>query len=367
MGFLVNRISARIAQFRKNLVSLAKNFHDFFFQREQDGSALLDFHRKAKQDNFKSEFIIPASFIQKCTPISRWLNIRLLLIGFHVPIPYREFYQLQGRVSMTYQFAEINGVKYHYDLQGEGETLVLIHSGIANLQMWEEQLDEFCKQFQILRYDARGWGETPDPAGTNTDHDDLKELLKVLDIDRTHVLGLSYGGQIAIDFALAYPEMVINLIAVAPALGGFDFPKDAYIDSHLEKVKEATRVGDLDLASEIYARMWVDGPFRKAEEVDQDVRERAIVMIKHSLALVPECLGDGSILDPPAATRLGEIQAKTLLIFGDKDADKMKAVADSILANVPGVTFAEIKDVGHSPNMEKPERFNQIVLDFLLE
>lgn len=267
---------------------------------------------------------------------------------------------------MSYQFAEINGVRMHYAVQGQGEALVLIHAGIANLNMWDEQVTAFSAHFRTLRYDVRGWGETPDPAGDYTEHGDLAGLLDHLNIARAAVLGISNGGRIAMDFALAYPERISKLVVVAPGLGGFSYPEDKAMEALEEKHGQALKRGDIGLAAEYEARMWVDGPRRSPAQADPQVRQRALQMIRHTLQL-PQGEGVGSIVQPPAAGRLAEIKVPTLVLIGDQDAQSLFAVVDSLTAEIPDVRKAVMQDVAHLPNLEKPEQFNQIVLDFLLE
>lgn len=268
---------------------------------------------------------------------------------------------------MSYNFAEINGVRIHYDLQGDGEqTLVLIHAGIANLDIWDEQMPVFAERYKTLRYDVRGWGETPDPAGKYTDHSDLDALLEHLDIQQAAVLGNSNGGRIAIDFALSFPERMSKLILVAPALGGFDYPDDSFIEQHSAQHKVVLKAGDIELAAEIEALMWLDGPNRSPHQVDAKVRQRALALILHTLNL-PEGEGEGSIAQPPAAGRLKEISVPTLVIMGDQDVELLFPVADALENEIPNAKMVTMQGVAHLPSLEKPEQFNQIVLDFLLD
>jgi len=156
----------------------------------------------------------------------------------------------------------------HYDVQGEGEPLVLIHAAIANLNEWDAQMPAFARHFRVVRFDVRGFGETPDPAGKYTDHADLKALLYALGISHAHVLGNSNGGRIAMDFALTYPKIVAKLVMVAPGLPGYTPPNDKFAEEKLAKYEAALKAGDTDLAAEIIAQIWVDGPRRRPEQVD---------------------------------------------------------------------------------------------------
>lgn len=266
---------------------------------------------------------------------------------------------------MTYQFADINAVRMHYDVQGQGDkALVLIHAGIANLNIWDSQMAAFSPHVKTIRYDVRGWGETPDPAGKYTDHGDLETLLDYLKIEQAVVLGNSNGGRIAIDFALTYPQRVSKLIAVAPALGGFDYPSDAYEESQTKLQEDAIGDSDFELAAEIVAQMWFDGPHRKPDQMDAGTRSIALDLMRHTLEL-PEGVGEGSLAQPPAAGRLDEIKVPTLIIMGELDIDLMLPVGDALETGITGAHRINLSNAAHLPSLENPELFNQIVLDFI--
>lgn len=265
---------------------------------------------------------------------------------------------------MSYKFANINGVKMHYDVLGEGEPLLLIHAAIANLNMWDRQMPVFTKHYRVIRHDVRGFGETPDPAGKYTDYEDIHQLFKYLGVERAHLVGISNGGRIAMDFVLSYPHMVEKLVLVAPGLPGYKPPTDEFDEQMSAKYDQAIKDGEKDLAAEINAQVWVDGPGRKPIQVDPTFRQQALALIKHTVDLgIGE--GEGDIARPPAAERLGTIKAPTLLILGEEDLQSMHAIVDQIEKGIPNVTRVNMSGTAHLPPMEKAEQFNQIVLDFL--
>src|SRR5262245_57108437 len=112
-------------------------------------------------------------------------------------------------------FADIPGARLHYEVAGSGEPLVLIHGFTLDMRMWDDQFASLARHFQVVRYDLRGFGKSSMPTTEPYTHaDDLKALLDCLNIERAHVLGLSMGGSIAINFALNYPAMVDRLVLV---------------------------------------------------------------------------------------------------------------------------------------------------------
>lgn len=118
--------------------------------------------------------------------------------------------------------AEINGARIHYEVAGEGEPLVLVHAGIADSRMWDDQIGAFAGGYRAIRYDMRGFGQTEMVEGPFSHHEDLRGLLDSLGVGRTHTVGCSMGGGVVLDFALEYPERVGNLILVGSAVGGFN-------------------------------------------------------------------------------------------------------------------------------------------------
>lgn len=264
---------------------------------------------------------------------------------------------------MTYQFAEVNGTQLHYQVTGTGRPLVLIHAGIAHLGMWNNQVDAFAPHFQVIRYDVRGWGQSASPSGSFTHYDDLRGLLNHLEVDQAIILGISHGGKIAIDFALAYPPMVSVLVLVAPALSGYEFVDEATNQKDIA-IEEAYERGDISTCVELETQLWVDGPHRAPDQVDPGVRAQMLEMIDFTYRL-PDGEGDQQQLNPPAIDRLNEINVPTQIIIGDIDVPDMLIIADLLANNIAGAQKITLPGVAHMVNLEKSEEFNQIVLDFL--
>ncbi len=263
---------------------------------------------------------------------------------------------------MNTDFAEINGARFHYQLAGGGHPLVFVHAGIADGRMWNEQFHIFAQSHRVLRYDRRGFGQTPMISGPYSDHHDLYALLRFLDIERAHLVGCSQGAKTIVDFALEHPEMASALVLVAPALSGFAYtgtaPRQA---AQLDFAEEA---GDLELVNELELQVWVDGPHRSPDQVDRALRERVREMNRIALA-TPDNLGIEEPLEPPAAGRLGEVHAPALIITGDLDTPRTLAAADYLTTQIRGARQVHIDGVAHLPNMEKPAEFNHHVLGFL--
>ncbi len=265
-------------------------------------------------------------------------------------------------------FAQVYGTSLAYEVAGEGHPLVLIHGGLMDQSMWDDQFDVFAQQYRVVRFDLRGFGQSsiPAPGDQLSFHEDLFGLLTFLGIEKTYVLGLSMGGSTALDFTLAHPSMVDALVLVAPGMSGYNSSFSDAEETMGQQIELASNRGDYELATELETRMWVDGPDRKPEQVDPLVRKRVYEMNLRNY----QRLGDLQVpmpqrLDPPASERLDEVKVPTLLIIGDKDVRGMFPIIDLLAQGVPNARKVIMPGVAHVPNMEQPQEFNRIVLDFL--
>jgi len=264
-------------------------------------------------------------------------------------------------------FADVNGTRLYYEVAGTGHPLLLIHGGLVDRRLWDDQFNVFAQHYQVIRFDVRSFGDSA-PITAETPpyslEEDLYSLLKFLGIEKTYVLGLSMGGAIAINFTLMYPEMVDALIPVAMGLSGFE-PAEEDRASEAE-VYEAIRSGNVARAVELTLRFWTDGPMRTPEQVNPAVREKVRAMTTRNFERPEdENATPPRALEPPAISRLSEIHVPTLIIFGDQDVRDILKIADILEREIPGAKKVVIPGTAHHLNMEKPEEFNRIVLDFL--
>ena len=108
----------------------------------------------------------------------------------------------------------INGARVHYEREGAGPPVVFLHAGVADSRMWDPQVAEFAKHFDVIRPDQRGFGESDLPPVPWSPVADLVSLIDQLELEPAHVVGCSMGGALAIDFALNHPERILSLVLV---------------------------------------------------------------------------------------------------------------------------------------------------------
>ncbi len=252
-----------------------------------------------------------------------------------------------------------------HEIAGDGSPVLLIHEGICDSRMWDAQWQTFPRKHRTVRCDLRGYGRTPLPVERFSNAGDIVELLDRLTLGPAALVGVSVGGRIAVEVALARPDLVDRLVLVGAGLPGHDWSEGA--QRYFEEEESALERGDVEAAVEANLRMWVDGPRRAPEDVDPDVRRFVAEMQRHAFE-VQLPAGDEveeDLLVPDAASRLGEISVPTLVLVGGEEVADMHALADQLVAGITGARKAVIPGTAHVPSIERAEEFDRLVLGFL--
>lgn len=129
-------------------------------------------------------------------------------------------------MSIVTGFVEVDNSHLYYEVAGEGNPIVFINAGGLDCRMWDAQFETFAYQYQVIRYDVRGIGQSGTRTHLFSHINDLFKLLKFLDLERIILIGASFGGRLAINFTLLHPEFVSALIVVGPDLNGYKFSKN---------------------------------------------------------------------------------------------------------------------------------------------
>ena len=261
------------------------------------------------------------------------------------------------------QFTEINGVRLAYDVTGDGPPVVLLHAGIVDRGMWNDVVPLLADSFQVIRYDARSFGESSRASdGEFARWDDLFAVMDATGVDRAHLVGVSQGAETALDATLTNPERVDRLVVVGAGMRGWEF-RDALNDRWQSEVAAWER-GDIDEVAEISMGTWFDGPTRTAADVDPDVRRRAWQMQRHAIDLENDD-AQARAPEPPSSERLAEVTAPTLVAVGELDQPDMVEIAEKLAEEIPGAQHVVLPGVAHLPPMERPADFAALVRDFL--
>lgn len=248
---------------------------------------------------------------------------------------------------------------------GAGSPVVLLHEGIGDSRMWEPQWAAYAERFHVVRFDMRGFGQSPPAIGSFSLSGDLVELLDSLALGPAALIGMSLGGSVAMETTIARPDLVSRLVLVGSGLRGFEMNDET--KAGWEEEEAALERGDDDEAVEINLRMWVDGPSRSPDEVDPELRRKVGEMQRRAIDIWREAGEEGNheALVEDWGDRLGEISVPTLILVGELDRPEMREIAERLETEIPNSRRHVIAGTAHVPNMERADEFDRLVLEFL--
>lgn len=253
----------------------------------------------------------------------------------------------------------LDDVTIHYTLEGRAGAPVLLLSNSlgTSLAMWEPQMAAFTRHFRVLRYDTRGHGQSSVPPGPYSMEQlgrDMVGLLDALEIERVHLCGLSMGGITAMWLALHFPERLDRLVLCNTA--AWIGPSSNWTD----RAAAVERDGVAPIAAAVVGR-WLTPRFADAHPQQVDAL-RSMLSETPGAGYAANCL---AVRDSDLRLAVKHIVADTLVISGSFDLPT--PVADGeYLAGEIGRSRLVVLDAAHLSNQELPERFSQVVVDFLL-
>ena len=253
----------------------------------------------------------------------------------------------------------------YFEVKGNGAPVLFIHQGIADCRVWDRQWISFAPRYKLMRCDLAGFGRSPISKIPIAHARDVAAALDEAGVSGAAVVGGSLGGRVALELAVGRPDLVRALVLVAAALPGVDWSREVRSFGAAEDDAMASR--DLDAATELNLRMWVDGPHRTAAEVDPIVRAAVAEMQRRALE-VPSPHWDvleEEMLVPEIAERLGTLEAPTLVVVGEGDVDDFRRLATRLTDEIPGARLHTIPGAAHVPNLEQPLAFDAVALGFL--
>lgn len=262
-------------------------------------------------------------------------------------------------------FVQVDNARLYYETAGEGVPLVMIHAGVADSRQWNNEFAFFIRDYQVVRYDMRGYGKSEPVDGEFNHLDDLVTILSTLGIhEPVVIMGCSMGGGLAMDFALTHPSRVRALIMVGSAPSGLEL--DVPSPAKFAEAEKAFEAGDLDLVCEIETQIWFDGTGRTPEQVNQAMRKLLYEMNRQALAHEVKQLGKRLPNTPaPAFDRLSDLKIPVLVILGAHDNPYILAAADYMVERIPSARKVIVEDAAHLPNMDHPDEFQTHVASFL--
>ncbi|HKV11599.1 MAG TPA: alpha/beta fold hydrolase, partial [Thermoanaerobaculia bacterium] len=254
-------------------------------------------------------------------------------------------------------FVDVPGGKLWYEVRGQGSAMVFLHDGLLASETWDDQIPVFEKTFRTVRYDRRGYGRSEPAKAPYSDVDDLAAVFDALKIPRAILVGCSYGGSLAVDFALAHPDRVEGLVLTGPVVSGLPYSQHFNrrgIVNALPRFREGN--------TQKVVENWANDPY-----ITDAASTRARERIRELLTKNPGPVSGNLQPTPPArpaASRLGEIRKPALLLLGASDIPDVHAHAGALENGIERARRVVIPGAGHLVHMEKPELWNEIVLEF---
>jgi len=255
---------------------------------------------------------------------------------------------------------EIDGLQVAYEEAGLGPPLVLLHGFFCDRSLWRAQLDGLSDEFTVVAPDLPGCGDSSDPPEVfHMAHyaEFVISFIGRLEIERPHVLGLSFGSTLALEIYRQRPDLPATLVLASAYAGWAGSLPPEVVEQRLERTVRQTY-----LPPERWVRDWVPGLLTKSAPAELVEQVSAMVSAFHPVGAraMTRAVAETDLRDV-----LPRIQVPTLLIYGDKDVRSPLSVAEDLHAQIPESTLVVIPGVGHACNVEAAERFNDEVRTFL--
>jgi pimeloyl-ACP methyl ester carboxylesterase len=256
---------------------------------------------------------------------------------------------------------EVSGLRIGYEREGLGPPLVLLHGGFGfDSRSWRRQIDELSDEYTVVAWDAPGCGRSADPPPTFRlpDYADcLAGFIQALGLSQAHVLGLSFGGALALQLFDRYPALPRTLV-LAGAYAGWagSLPPDE-VDRRVARLAaDMRRRPEEWIPSYLPGLLTSAAPPEMLEEVKSlmsDVRPAANQAMLHAMA-------EADLRDV-----LPRIDVPTLLLYGEHDARSPVDLGRALQQGIHGSSLVILPDVGHLSSVEGAEQFNSEVRSFL--
>lgn len=236
------------------------------------------------------------------------------------------------------------------------DAVLLLHAGVADRRVWDPVVDPLAEAgYDVVRYDMRGYGRS---APATEPHSLVADALAVLDaagVGAAHFVGLSQGAATSVDAALAGPRRVRSLTLIAPGLSGYEWPR---LPGFADRMAAAEADDTHGLAIGI-ARLWA--PMSFAEGATECDAAAKIILDQAEQFMRDEM----EVEEPAAIGRLGEIEAPTLVVLGDRDVDPITDIGRILATGIPGAHSETLAGADHMLPMRVPQELIKLLLPHL--
>ncbi|MFC8142858.1 alpha/beta fold hydrolase [Streptomyces paradoxus] len=249
-----------------------------------------------------------------------------------------------------------DGGRLWAERNGTGSPVVLLHGAGMDSRLWDAIVPELARHHDVIRYDARGLGRSTPPDKPFSDVEDLRAVLDHFGLRQAALVGLSMGGESALDFALAHPERVAALALIGASVSGHDWPHSPELSAYATARRKRDTAALAELELTIWAAMGRAAPGGELiETMVASNAERRVVSEQHCV------VSAGRDAEP----HLGDIAAPTLVLHGDHDHPEIAVIAERLVTDIPGAYGETIPDADHYLPLRTPKRLTELLLSHL--
>jgi pimeloyl-ACP methyl ester carboxylesterase len=257
----------------------------------------------------------------------------------------------------------VNDTNLYCERAGAGDALVLVHGGGGDRRYWDEQFLDLAQEFDVIRYDLRGYGESDLPVEGNAyrHEDDLRGLLLALGVSKADIAGYSLGCQIVVDTYTLYPELFRSIIAVGPYVSGYSSPaSDSLFGGYAECAETFCNAG-----APAAAKGFVSIPAFNPAHIHSEARAKVQGICGDYCWWWANHDDPMQSVSPLGVEALADINVPLLSVTAEYDAGVCREVAELLKRDVPDNKRLDIAGATHFMLLEKPAEFNKGLVDFL--
>ncbi|UOQ69083.1 alpha/beta fold hydrolase [Hymenobacter volaticus] len=262
----------------------------------------------------------------------------------------------------------IPGAQLYYEEIGRGAPVVLLHGHSFDRRMWDPQVAALARHYRVIRYDMRGYGLSSVPVeGQQFLHaDDLYQLLQALHIPKAHLVGVSLGGFVAVDFMALHPENVLSVVSCSGSIYSRPGPEQPITE--VEVARRRTEITQLQArGTTAFKAQWLasllksSGPdsVRSAPLLRQMVQDWSMWQPLH---VEPRVLLGHSLVPQ---LRAHPVQVPLLLLAGARESVARQQDNQTLQQLVPGAQVAVVPNAGHVANLDNPNAFTHTIIYFI--
>lgn len=251
----------------------------------------------------------------------------------------------------------------YYETHGTGKPLILIPGFASGAWTWFCQTEELAKNFRVITFDPRGIGQSGNDAtnlSLETFVEDVVQILDDLKIEKVNVLGASFGGFVALEFALRFPERVGKLILACTTAGGKN-----HVRPDIEILRSFTRNPEFSLGEQI--RHFFRPAFTEKFNAEHAEIVEKVCVLREENDVSDETYSAQlqTAFSFDVEEKLGEINHETLVMTGDKDNLVPMQNSINLAEKLPKARLKIIKNGSHIFFVENADEFNREVKEFL--